>query len=65
MDFNPEDFIARVSDLIGKYVNIASRAASFITKHFDGHRRQAAERRASKTWTSAGPRTSSPASTTT
>ncbi len=37
MDFNPEDFIARVnSDLVGKYVNIASRAASFITKHFDG-----------------------------
>jgi methionyl-tRNA synthetase len=37
LDFNPEDFIARVnSDLIGKYVNIASRAASFITKHFDG-----------------------------
>ena len=24
------------SDLIGKYVNIASRAATFITKHFDG-----------------------------
>ncbi|XGB26990.1 methionine--tRNA ligase [Achromobacter sp. JD417] len=37
VDFNPEDFIARVnSDLVGKYVNIASRAASFITKHFDG-----------------------------
>jgi methionyl-tRNA synthetase len=37
LDFNPDDFIARVnSDLIGKYVNIASRAASFITKHFDG-----------------------------
>lgn len=37
IDFNPEDFIARVnSDLVGKYVNIASRAASFITKHFDG-----------------------------
>jgi methionyl-tRNA synthetase len=37
LDFNPEDFIARVnSDLIGKYVNIASRAAGFITKHFDG-----------------------------
>jgi methionyl-tRNA synthetase len=36
-DFNPEDFIARVnSDLIGKYVNIASRAANFITKHFGG-----------------------------
>jgi len=37
LDFNPEDFIARVnSDLIGKYVNIASRAANFISKHFDG-----------------------------
>ena len=37
IDFNPDDFIARVnSDLIGKYVNIASRAATFITKHFDG-----------------------------
>jgi methionyl-tRNA synthetase len=37
LDFNPDDFIARVnSDLIGKYVNIASRAASFITKHFGG-----------------------------
>ncbi len=37
VDFNPEDFIARVnSDLIGKYINIASRAAGFITKKFDG-----------------------------
>jgi methionyl-tRNA synthetase len=37
LDFNPEDFLARVnSDLIGKYVNIASRAASFINRHFDG-----------------------------
>jgi methionyl-tRNA synthetase len=37
IEFNPDDFIARVnSDLIGKYVNIASRAASFITKYFDG-----------------------------
>jgi methionyl-tRNA synthetase len=36
MDFNPEDFIARVnSDLVGKYVNIASRTAPFITKFFD------------------------------
>jgi methionyl-tRNA synthetase len=44
LDFNPEDFIARVnSDLIGKYVNIASRAASFITRHFDGALRYAAE----------------------
>ena len=37
IDFNPDDFIARVnSDLIGKYVNIASRAAPFLTRHFDG-----------------------------
>ena len=37
VDFNPEDFIARVnSDLVGKYVNIASRAANFISKYFDG-----------------------------
>jgi len=37
IDFNPDDFVARVnSDLIGKYVNIASRAANFITRHFDG-----------------------------
>ena len=37
MDFNPEDFLARVnSDLVGKYVNIASRAAGFIGKRFAG-----------------------------
>ena len=37
LDFNPDDFLARVnSDLVGKYVNIASRAASFIAKFFDG-----------------------------
>ncbi len=37
LDFNPDDFLARVnSDLIGKFVNIASRAAGFVTKHFDG-----------------------------
>jgi len=37
LDFNPEDFIARVnSDLVGKYVNIASRAAGFIARNFDG-----------------------------
>ena len=36
-DFIPEDFLARVnSDLVGKYVNIASRAANFITKRFGG-----------------------------
>jgi methionyl-tRNA synthetase len=37
LDFNPDDFVARVnSDLVGKYVNIASRAAGFITRHFNG-----------------------------
>ncbi len=37
LDFNPDDFVARVnSDLVGKYVNIAARAASFISKYFDG-----------------------------
>ena len=42
LDFNPDDFIARVnSDLVGKYVNIASRAANFITKHFGGELRYA------------------------
>ena len=33
IDFNPDDFLARVnSDLVGKYVNIASRAAGFLLK---------------------------------
>jgi methionine--tRNA ligase/methionine--tRNA ligase beta chain len=37
VDLNLDDFIARVnSDLIGKYVNIASRCAGFITRRFDG-----------------------------
>ncbi len=37
IDFNPDDFLARVnSDLVGKYVNIASRAAGFISRYFDG-----------------------------
>jgi methionyl-tRNA synthetase len=36
-DFTAEDFMARVnSDLIGKYVNIASRTAGFLHKHFQG-----------------------------
>ena len=40
IEFNPEDFIARVnSDLVGKYVNIASRAANFINKRFAGELR--------------------------
>jgi methionyl-tRNA synthetase len=37
LDFTGEDFVARVnSDLIGKFVNIASRCAGFIAKKFDG-----------------------------
>ncbi|SMC28903.1 methionyl-tRNA synthetase [Andreprevotia lacus DSM 23236] len=36
-DLNLDDFVARVnSDLIGKYINIASRAAGFISKRFGG-----------------------------
>lgn len=35
LDLNLNDFIARVnSDLVGKYVNIAARAAGFISKRF-------------------------------
>lgn len=37
VDFTKIDFAQRVnSDLIGKYVNIASRAAGFIVKRFEG-----------------------------
>ncbi len=37
VDFNPEDFIARInSDLVGKLVNIASRCSNFLTRRFDG-----------------------------
>ncbi len=44
IDFNPDDFIARVnSDLVGKYVNIASRAARL---HHEAFRRQGAAPRA-------------------
>ncbi|MFC3682784.1 methionine--tRNA ligase [Hydrogenophaga luteola] len=37
VDFNAEDFMLRVnSDLVGKFVNIVSRSAGFITKRFGG-----------------------------
>ncbi|MBU6195573.1 MAG: methionine--tRNA ligase [Burkholderiales bacterium] len=37
IDFNPDDFVQRVNaDLVGKYINIASRAAGFLTKRFGG-----------------------------
>ena len=36
IDLNLDDFVARVnSDLVGKYVNIASRSAGFITRRFN------------------------------
>ncbi len=36
-DLSPLDFVARVnSDLIGKYVNIASRSSTFLARHFGG-----------------------------
>ena len=38
IDLSLDDFVARVnSDLVGKYVNIASRCAGFIAKQFDGN----------------------------
>ena len=37
IDLNLEDFAQRVNaDLVGKFVNIASRCAGFITKRFEG-----------------------------
>jgi methionyl-tRNA synthetase len=37
LDFNPDDFVPRVnSNLVGKYINIASRSAPFINTRFGG-----------------------------
>ncbi|MDN5881844.1 MAG: methionine--tRNA ligase [Nitrosospira sp.] len=37
IDLNFDDFIARVnSDLVGKYINIASRCSGFVTRKFGG-----------------------------
>ena len=37
LDLNLHDFVARVnSDLLGKYINIASRSAGFLVKRFGG-----------------------------
>ena len=37
LDLNLADFVARVNaDLVGKFVNLASRCAGFIDKRFDG-----------------------------
>jgi len=37
INYSKEDFVARVNaDLIGKFINIASRSAGFIAKRFEG-----------------------------
>lgn len=37
LDINLDDFVQRVNaDLVGKVINIASRTAGFLVKHFDG-----------------------------
>jgi methionyl-tRNA synthetase len=37
LDLNLQDFVTRVnSDLLGKYINIASRSAGFLVKRFGG-----------------------------
>ncbi|MCP1660092.1 methionine--tRNA ligase [Neisseria perflava] len=44
IDLNLQDFISRVnSDLVGKYVNIAARAAGFIAKRFEGRLKNVAD----------------------
>ncbi len=58
IDLNLEDFVARVNaDLVGKFVNIASRSAGFISKRFEGKLSQELPRsellgkfNSSKTW---------------
>lgn len=47
VDLNLADFVARVnSDLVGKFVNLASRCAGFIEKRFDGRLADALPQRA-------------------
>ena len=54
IDFNPDDFVARVnSDLVGKYINIASRAANFISKYFDGQLAYPGDNALATHWTQA------------
>lgn len=44
IDLNLEDFVARVnSDLVGKYINIASRTAGFIAKRFNNQLKAASD----------------------
>jgi methionyl-tRNA synthetase len=45
LDLNLDDFVARVnSDLVGKYINIASRTAGFLVKRFEGRVQDSAMR---------------------
>ncbi|KOR27307.1 methionine--tRNA ligase, partial [Achromatium sp. WMS1] len=38
IDLNLQDFMAKTNaDLVGKFINIASRCVNFITKYFAGH----------------------------
>jgi methionyl-tRNA synthetase len=49
IDLNLEDFVARVnSDLVGKYVNIASRVAGFLNKRFGGRLIEPSQRAADR-----------------
>jgi methionyl-tRNA synthetase len=44
IDLSLDDFVARVnSDLVGKFINIASRTAGFINKRFDGKLRSSSD----------------------
>ncbi len=65
LDFNPDDFVARVnSDLVGKYVNIASRAAELHHQAFRRRARvRAAMRRCSRAKRSATSRQAWPSTT--
>ena len=56
LDINLDDFVQRVnSDLVGKVVNIASRCAGFINKHFDNMLSEKTELRLLQEFVSAGP----------
>ena len=56
LDINLDDFVQRVnSDLVGKVVNIASRCAGFINKHFDNMLSERTELRLLQEFVSAGP----------
>jgi len=57
IDFDPDDFLARVnSDLIGKFINVASRSAGFLAKRFEAKiARGRSPLQHSKSWLSTAP----------